>query len=233
MPTKILLADDHVMFREMLKNILHLKGLNYVVMAEAESAADTCHLVERYRPDLLLLDYKMPGLGRLSDFCNEVTRRNPATRILLLTGYSEQDIVTEAAMGGAHGYVVKGSSIADLLDAMESVNKGGIWVDPKLPEDVCQTFLRHRLESNSKLLKLSRQELKILALIAQGMRNKDIALRIHVSPKTVKNHITQILAKLGVANRQQASLLFLPGKKRVPTVKYGRVSSKGSVKAGP
>lgn len=233
MPTKILLADDHAMFREMLKNILYLKRQDYVVMAEAENAADTRHLVERYRPDLLLLDYKMPGLGRLSDFCSEVTTRSPATRLLLLTGYSEQDVVIEAAMGGAHGYVVKGSSIADLLDAMESVDKGGIWVDPTLPEDVCQTFLRHRLESNSKLLKLSRQELKILALIAQGMRNKHIALRIHVSPKTVKNHITQILAKLGVANRQQASLLFLPGKKRVPTVKYGRVSDKGSVKAGP
>ncbi len=179
-------------------------------MAEAADANDTLTLAERYRPDLLLLDYSMAGLSRLSDFCREVTKRTPATRILILSGYSEREIVTEAAVGGAHGYIVKGSSIADLLDAVETVNGGGIWADTKLPEDIRQAFLRHRLESDSKLLQLSRQEIKILTLIAQNMTNRAIALRVHVSAKTIKNHITHILSKLGVADRKQASLLLLP-----------------------
>lgn len=226
MPTQILLADDHQMFREMLKTVLHLKKEKHVVIAEADNGADTLNLFNRYRPDLLLLDYKMPRLGRLSDFCKQVQQRSPTTRILVLSGYSEREIVAEAAIGGAHGYIVKGSSIADLRDAIDTVNAGGIWVDPTLPEDVCQTFCHQKLGRNAKLCHLSRQELKIVSLAAQGMSNREIGLRAHISEKTVKNHLTHIFAKLGVVSRQEAAHALLSCAKFCPDSRKGKPQAK-------
>ena len=134
---------------------------------------------------------------------------SPATRILILSGYSEWETVTEAALAGAHGYIVKGSSVSDLRDAIDTVNAGGISVDPTLPKDTCQSFCQQKLGKNAKLCHLSRQELKIVSLVAQGMSNKEIALRLHISEKTVKNHLTHIFAKLGVVSRQEAAHALL------------------------
>jgi len=139
-----------------------------VIMAEAADGPDTFALLSRYGPDLLLLDVKMPGVGRLSTFVKEVARRSPATRILVLSGHSEEEVVLEAAIGGAHGYVLKGAPFSDLLSAIETLVAGGIWVDPQLPSQVVKAFLHYRVKKPSELEKLSRQELRILSLLAQG-----------------------------------------------------------------
>lgn len=209
MPVKLLLADDHAMFRELIRNVLYMKGKDYVIIADADNGPDTLILANRYQPDLLLLDYKMPGMSHVVDFCREVAHRSPGTRILILSGYDEEEVALQAAMGGAQGYIVKGSSVSDLLDAISTVNSGGIWVDPRLPRHVFDTFLRHKNEKDSKLEKLSRQEVRVLSLVAQTMSNKEISLRLHISRKTVKNHLTHVLAKLGTTNRQEATLFFL------------------------
>ena len=209
MSITILLADDHGMFREMLKDALARRGEAYTLIGDAKDGTETLHLVAHHHPNILLLDYKMPGLNRLSTFCGEVMRQSPITRILLLSGYSSAEIALEAAMGGAHGYILKGASLADLLRAVETIHRGGIWVDPALPPQVFRTFFDHRKEGSENLRKLSRQELKILSLTAQGMSNKEIAAHLHISRKTVKNHLTHIYAKLGVANRQEAVRYFL------------------------
>ena len=141
MPTRIILADDHCMFREMLLNVLAFKGENYVVMAQAANGTETLDLLSRYLPDLLLLDYKMPGVGRLSVFCKKAIRRSPGTRIIVLSGYSDDEIILEAALGGAKGYIVKGASVADLLGAIKVVQMGGLWVDPSLPPSAFHVFL--------------------------------------------------------------------------------------------
>jgi len=146
MPIKIVLADDHTMFREMVRMALHYRGEKYVVMGEAADGEETLNLVSLYRPDLLLLDYKMPRLGRFTDFCKEVRGRSPATRILVVSGYSGEEVALEAAVGGAAGYVVKSSSMPDLLDAIASVSMGGIWIDPHLPKQVHHTFLQCNTE---------------------------------------------------------------------------------------
>lgn len=195
MPISIVLADDHALFRETLREILPLKNKAYAVIGEAADGAETLKLLTHHHPDLLLLDYKMPDLGRLSAFCKEVKRRSPTTRILILSGYAEDEIALEAAIGGAQGYILKGTPIADLLTAIATIHEGGIWVDPHLPPHVFHTFLRHKGNGKSrKLAKLSRQELKILSLVLPGMKNKEIGTRLQISQRTVKNHLTPLLS---------------------------------------
>ncbi len=213
MAIPIVLADDHTLFREMLREVLPRKDKAYAITGEAADGAETLKLVTHHHPDLLLLDYKMPDLGRLSVFCKEVKRRSPTTRILILSGYAEEEIALEAAVGGAQGYILKGTPIADLLTAIATIHEGGIWVDPHLPPHVFHTFLRHEGGGKSrKLANLSRQELKIL-LVLQGMNNKEIGVRLNISQRTVKNHLTHIFDKLGVVSRQEAARYFLAKKK--------------------
>jgi two-component system response regulator DegU len=213
MAVRIVLADDHTLFREMLREGLSRKE-DYSVVAEAADGATTLSLVARYQPDLLLLDYKMPRLRRLSTFCEQLTKKSPSTRIVLVSGYMEETIALEAAMAAVHGYVVKGTSFANLLRAIATVTAGGVWVDPSLPPTMFRAFLgKHRGEHESLIRTLSRQELNVLSLVAQRMSNKKIAAQLYISEKTVKNHLTRIFAKLGVTDREQAVQSFLAGNK--------------------
>jgi DNA-binding NarL/FixJ family response regulator len=204
MATKIILADDHRMFREMLLSLLTYKGENCVVMAEASNGNETLELLDRYLPDLLLLDYKMPGLDRLSVFCRKALSRSPHTRIIVLSGYSDDETVLEAALGGAKGYVVKGASVSDLLGAIKIVGLGGFWIDPSLPPSAFRLFLERKANRVGKIGKLSRRELQILSHVAEQLSNRDIGSRLHIDKRTVKNHLTHIFMKLGVSSRQQA-----------------------------
>jgi len=209
---RVLLADDHSLFREMLTEVLRYKTEAYTVIGEARDGTEVLTLVTYHQPDLLLLDYKMPHVGRLSTFCQDVLQRSSATRILIVSGYMEEKIASEAAVGGARGYILKGASIADLLSAITTIQAGGVWVDPHLSRQVFHTFLNQGGKATENLGQLSRQELQILSLVSQGMNNKEISAHLYISQKTVKNHLTHIFAKLGVANRQQAALVFLPEK---------------------
>ena len=214
MPIPIVLADDHTLFREMLREVLPSKDKAYAVIGEAADGAETLKLVTLHHPDLLLLDYKMPDLGRLSTFCMEVKRQSPTTRILILSGYMEDEIALEAAVGGAQGYILKGTPIGDLLTAIATIHEGGIWVDPHLPPHVFHTFICHEGGGKSpNLAKLSRQELNILFLVLPGMNNKEIGVRLNISQRTVKNHLTHIFDKLGVVSRREAVRYFLAKKK--------------------
>jgi DNA-binding NarL/FixJ family response regulator len=206
MAIQILLADDHRMFREMLREVLTRHERLYAVVGEAAEGGEILKLVARHRPDLLLLDYKMPGLGRFSIFCQAVRRHSPTTRILILSGYADEEFALEAAGGGAKGYILKGASVTDLFSALGTIQAGGIWVDPRLPSRVLHAFF-----SPGRLGQLSRRELQILSLVAQGRRDKEISTHLHISQKTVKNHLTRIFAKLRVTNRQQAAQHLVNG----------------------
>lgn len=225
MPTKIVVADDHSMFREMLLHILTYRGDKCVVMAEAADGGDALSLVARYAPDILLLDYKMPGIGRLPDFCKEVSRRNANTRVLVLSGYSEEEIALEAALGGAKGYVVKGASVENLLDAIAAVQMGGVWVDPSLPPRVFNAFVGEKGNRFEKIGKLSRRELQVLSLVSQGMSNKEISTHLHIDKRTVKNHLTHIFQKLNVSTRQQAAAQFTRDRPRTAKNRAARQSA--------
>ena len=208
MSIRILIADDHIMFTDMLQYTLASQPEQYTVVGVASDGETALELTLSQRPDLLLLDYEMPKLGRLASFCQDLLRQSPETRILVIGSHTEEEYAVEAAVGGAHGYISKAAPVADLGTAIIAVHAGGIWADPHLPPRVFHTFLHGKGETAQNLRELSRQELTVLTLLAQGMSNQQISIRLHISPKTVKNHLTHIFAKLRTSNRRQAAQQF-------------------------
>jgi len=208
MSIRILIADDHIMFTDMLQYTLASQPEQYTVVGVASDGETALELTLSQRPDLLLLDYEMPKLGRLASFCQDLLRQSPETRILVIGSHTEEEYAVEAAVGGAHGYISKAAPVADLGTAIIAVHAGGIWADPHLPPRVFHTFLHGKGETAQNLRELSRQELTVLTLLAQGMSNQQISIRLHISPKTVKNHLTHIFAKLRASNRRQAAQQF-------------------------
>ncbi len=208
----IYIADDHTLFRELLCDALPRKKKTWTILGEAATGTEAIVQLRHLQPDILLLDYRMPGLGRLSVFCREVARRAPRTRVILVSGYADEEAAIEAASGGAYAYVLKGGPLRDLMEAMLTVMKGKIWVDPRLPQDIYSAFLRHRVSGDERLEALSRQELRVLSLMAQGNQNKVIAEQLGVSLKTVKNHAHHLFVKLGISKRRE-TIRFFPADK--------------------
>ncbi len=208
MSIRILIADNHIMFADMLQYTLSHQPAQYTVVGIASDGEAVLKLTLSQRPDLLLLDDEMPKLGRLASFCQELLRQSPETKILVIGSQTEEEDAIEAAVGGAHGYISKVAPVADLCTAMTTVHAGGIWADPHLPPRVFHTFLRCKGETAQNLKELSRQELMVLTLLAQEMSNQQISIRLNISPKTVKNHLTHIFAKLRASNRHQAAQQF-------------------------
>jgi len=196
MPVKLLLADDHTLLRQLLADYLRNRGEKFSIVGEAEDGPETLALLSRQRPDILLLDYKMPGTRPFLAFCKEVKRQSPSTRILMLTGYSDKEVVLEAAIGGSKGFFLKCTSFPNLVIALDTIFSGGAWVDPSLPADVSRTFLCvSGTKGASVLERLTKQEIRILYLLATGVGNKEIASNLHISQKTVKNHLSRTICR--------------------------------------
>jgi RNA polymerase sigma factor (sigma-70 family) len=218
-PTKVVIADDHTLFREGLKRMLSLEK-DILVVGEAARGDEVAKLVERTKPDVLLLDLKMPK-GDIVQTLLEVKDINPTTKVLVLTAFSEDENIFNAAKGGARGYVLKGIDFTTLLRAIKTVQGGGLWVDKDLPaaeafEEIAQdqlndfTDVRDVTRENNEALKaLTRREVEILRLVAEGLTNEEIGKKIFISEKTVKTHLTNIFDKLKVNNRFKAALLIM------------------------
>lgn len=213
-PIKVVIADDHTLFREGLKRILSLEKDVFVV-GEASRGDEVAKVVERTKPDVLLLDLKMPK-GDVVQTLLEVRDRNAMTKVLVLTAFSEDENILNAAKGGAKGYVLKGVSSLTLLQAIKTVHGGGLWIDKELPsadafEEIAQAqSVSYESEPPSDAVKsLTKRELEILRLVAEGLTNEEIGKRIFISEKTVKTHLTNIFDKLKVNNRFKAALLIM------------------------
>lgn len=213
-PIKVVIADDHTLFREGLKRILSLEKDVFVV-GEASRGDEVAKVVERAKPDVLLLDLKMPK-GDLVQTLLEVHEKNPTTKVLVLTAFSEDENILNAAKGGAKGYVLKGISSLTLLQAIKTVHGGGLWIDKELPSaEAFEEIAREQLASyvgepaNEAVKSLTKRELEILRLVAEGLTNEEIGKKIFISEKTVKTHLTNIFDKLKVNNRFKAALLIM------------------------
>ena len=218
-PTKVVIADDHTLFREGIKRMLSLEK-DILVVGEAARGDEVAKLVERTKPDVLLLDLKMPK-GDIVQTLLEVKDINPATKVLVLTAFSEDENIFNAAKGGARGYVLKGIDFTTLLRAIKTVQGGGLWIDKDLPaaeafEEIAQDQLNDfsgardaTRENNEALKALTRREVEILRLVAEGLTNEEIGKKIFISEKTVKTHLTNIFDKLKVNNRFKAALLIM------------------------
>jgi len=213
-PIKVVIADDHTLFREGLKRILSLEK-DVLVVGEASRGDEVARIVERARPDVLLLDLKMPK-GDVVQTLLDINEKSPSTKVLILTAFSEDEDILNAAKGGAKGYVLKGVASSTLLQAIKAIQGGGLWVDKEMSsadtfEEIAQSqSSRYGGESTNDTIKnLTKREVEILRLVAEGLTNEEIGKRIFISEKTVKTHLTNIFDKLKVNNRFKAALLIM------------------------
>lgn len=211
-PVKVVIADDHALFREGLKRILSLEK-NVLVVGEASRGDEVIKVVERTKPDVLLLDLKMPR-GDPVQTLLELGERNPAIRVLILTAFSEEENILNAAKGGARGYLLKGASSSTLLQAIKTVHAGGVWIDKEVPaaeafEEIVRQSAKRPEPVNETIKSLTKRELEILRLVAEGLSNDEIGKRVFISEKTVKTHLTNIFDKLKVNNRFKAALMIM------------------------
>jgi len=202
----VLVVDDHDLFRTGLRNLLEEEGVT--VIGEAENGENAIRLASDLAPDVVLMDLNMPGAGGV-----ETTRRlsslAPLSRVVVLTISADDDDVMNAVMAGACGYLLKDSSIQDLIAGIKAASEGESLISPQIAAKVLQ-----RLRAQSKDVdaaetiraELSDRELEVLKLIANGKDNAQIARDLFISPKTVKNHISNILMKLQIENRIQAAV---------------------------
>jgi two-component system response regulator DevR len=213
-PLRILVVDDHEIVRQGLVSLLERRE-GFQVVAQAGTVAEATENARKFQPDLVIMDVRLPD-GSGIEACREIRAEFPTTRIIILTSYPDEEAVFASIVAGASGYLLKQIRGRDLVAALESVGRGESLLDPAVTEKVLDRV--RRIASGTytdELAQLTRQEQKILLLIAEGKTNKQIASEIFLSDKTVKNYVSSILAKLNLQRRSQAAAFVarhrLPG----------------------
>ena len=203
---RVLVVDDHDLFRTGLRNLLEEEGVN--VVGEAENGETAIRLASDLTPDVVIMDLNMPGAGGV-----ETTRRlsnlAPLSRVVVLTISADDDDVMNAVMAGACGYLLKNSSIQELIAGIRAASEGESLISPQIAAKVLQRLRAQSKDADAAEViraELSDRELEVLKLIANGKDNAQIARELFISPKTVKNHISNILMKLQIENRIQAAV---------------------------
>jgi two-component system response regulator DevR len=200
--TRVVLVDDHEIVRRGLKELLQDEGFD--VIGEAGNAADALVRVRALRPDVAILDARLPD-GSGIDVCRDVRSADPSIACLILTSYDDDDALFAAIMAGAAGYVLKQVHGTDLVDAIRRVAAGQSLLDPAVTNRVLER-LREGPRRDPRLASLTDQERRVLDLVAEGLTNRQIGTRLGLAEKTVKNYVSSLLAKLGLASRTQAAI---------------------------
>ena len=204
MSIRVLIADDHPVVREGLRALISAQR-DMQVVGEASDGREAVEKVRELTPDVVLLDLLMPGMGGIAAI-PEVLRESPDARILVLTSYAEDDKVISAIKGGALGYLLKDSSPAELLEAIRNVSRGEAPLPPVIARKLVAEFTRPQTEAVASGEPLSEREVEVLALIARGLSNREIAEALVISDRTVQAHVSHILHKLHLPSRTQAAL---------------------------
>ncbi|HLY95022.1 MAG TPA: response regulator transcription factor [Gaiellaceae bacterium] len=203
---RVLIVDDHDLFRTGLRNLLEEQSVQ--VIGEAATGAEAVRIVREIAPDVVVMDLNMPGMGGV-DATRHITSIAPLTRVVMLTISDEDSDVMDAILAGACGYLLKDSSIEELISGIEAAAKGESLISPTIAAKVLQRVRATSAQpeiANQIRAELSDREIEVLKLIANGKDNAVIAGELHISPKTVKNHISNILMKLQIDNRIQAAV---------------------------
>lgn len=201
---RVFLLDDHEVVRRGLRDLLESEG-DIVVVGESGSAAEATRRIPATRPDVAVLDGRLPD-GSGVTVCREVRSVDPNIRALILTSYDDDEALFASIMAGASGYLLKQITGTDLVDAVRRVAAGQSLLDPSLTQRVLDRVRKGPTE-HPELAGLTDQERKILALIAEGLTNRQIGERMFLAEKTVKNYVSSILSKLGLERRTQAAVL--------------------------
>jgi two-component system, NarL family, response regulator DevR len=197
---RILLVDDHEVVRLGLTTLLE-DVPHTTVVGEAGTGEEALQACQSLAPDLVLLDIRLPDQNGL-DVCRQISQRWPQTRVVILTSFVNDELVADAILAGATGYVLKQVGNQELLRAIEAVRQGKALLDPEVTQRVLQRIRRtERLLDASAFRELSRRETEVLLLVSQGKGNQEIADALAVSEKTVRNHVSSLLEKLSLSNR--------------------------------
>ena len=200
--TRVYLVDDAELVRRGIVDLLR-GTTEFSVVGEATSTAEALAQLPLLRPDVAVIEAKMPD-GSGIDVCREIRLKVPEVNVLMLSNLDSDDALFDSIIAGAAGYLQKNISGADLLENLRTVAAGRSLLDPSVTSRVLQR-LREGNEREERLGKLTEQERKILELIGQGLTNRQIAEEIHLAEKTVKNYVSNMLAKLGMERRTQAA----------------------------
>jgi NarL family two-component system response regulator LiaR len=203
-PIRLLLADDHRMFRQGLRELLE-RQRTIEVVGEAASGPEVLAAVASLQPDIVLLDIQMPGLNGV-EVAKRLAASHPQVKLIMLTMYREDQHLIESIRAGARGYLLKDADAEELVAVIERVARGESALDPAL---VAGVFAAVRGEASSPGAALTERELEIVRLLAAGHDNRTIASRLYLSEKTVANRLSEIFQKLGVTNRTQAALVAI------------------------
>ena len=199
----VFVLDDHEIVRRGLRDLLEAEG-DIDVIGEAstqQSAVDRVHALD---PDVAVLDVRLEE-GNGVEACRDIRSRNPRTACLILTSFADDEALFQAIMAGAAGYVLKQIRSTDLVDAVRRVAAGQNLLDPVVTARVLQR-IRQGPAQDERLARLTDQERKVLDLLSEGMTNREIGERLHLAEKTVKNYVTALLAKMGMARRTEAAV---------------------------
>jgi two-component system, NarL family, response regulator DevR len=200
---RVFLLDDHEIVRRGVRDLLEESG-RIEVVGEAGTAAEALSRIPPTRPQVAVLDVRLPD-GSGVEVCRDIRSRHPEIQCLMLTSFNDDEALFQAIMAGAAGFLLKQIKGPDIVDAIERVASGQSLLDPAVTARVLER-LRTPPEEDERLASLTGQERKVLELIAEGLTNRQIGERIHLAEKTVKNYVSNLLAKLGMERRTQAAV---------------------------
>lgn len=202
----VMLADDHVLIREGIKQLLEFDG-SMKVIAEASDGIECLEKLKNVKPDILLLDINMPNMNGI-DVLKELKEKNDPLKVLILTVHSEVEYLVKAVDIGANGYILKDSGSAELKQAINAVIDEGSYIQPNLIPALNSRLINWDMD-REKLASLTKREVEILTQVACGMFNKEIAVNLNISERTVKNHISNIFKKIDASDRTQAAVFAI------------------------
>jgi DNA-binding NarL/FixJ family response regulator len=208
MTIRVLLVDDQALFREGLRTLLSIYP-ELDIVGEAANGLEALQQVESLRPDVVLMDLRMPILDGVTA-TRQLKEVRPSSRVIILTTFDDDEHVFDGLRAGAVGYLLKDVSSEKLVEAIRTTARGGSFLQPNIAAKLVAEFARMdetpAAQPQQLIDPLSQRELEILALVAAGASNKEIAAKLYIAEGTVKNHVTNILSKLGVRDRTQAAL---------------------------
>ena len=206
MSIKVMLTDDHALMREGIKHLLEFDG-SIEVIEEASDGIECLQKLEKIHPDILLLDINMPEMNGI-EVLEELKRREDPLKVLILTVHSEVEYLVKAVDIGANGYILKDSGSSELKQAINVIMSGESYIQPSLLPALNSRLINRDVDQD-KLQTLTKRELEILTQVAGGMFNKEIAVNLNISERTVKNHISNIFSKIDVSDRTQAAVFAI------------------------
>ncbi len=202
---RLLIVDDHPVFLEGLASVLDLKCPEFTVAATASTGEEAIEKYQQVKPDVVLLDIKMPGIGGI-ETTRLMRRRNLDVKIIMLTTFGDRDLVSDALQAGANGYILKDTPVEEMIDAIQSVFQGHFLISPKAINELSRPAPEANPEKGLELL--TKREQEILSLMAMGKENVQIADELFLSEKTIRNYVSHIYDILEVHARTQAVLWY-------------------------